>query len=229
MRVWIAVLLSSVAAPAVAGEPAMAPLPQYLIADRAAELALARSAAPPSISAKATVMVLTPRGFEVAAPGSNGFVCLVERSWQGGLDDPEFWNPKIRSPICFNPPAARSVLPLELKQTSLALQRLPRAEILARMKAAVASQELGLPEPGALSYMMSRSQHVSDVAGHWHPHLMFYLPSAVLDAAIGANLPGSPILGGQPELSTGGRMPATIYLVPVARWSDGSTAPVHPQ
>ena len=210
-----------------ADAPGMAPLPRYLIADRGAEIALARSAAPPSISANATVMVLTPRGYEVAATGKNGFVCLVERSWQGALDDPQFWNPKIRSPICFNPPAVRSVLPGELKQVGFALMRLAQAEILARMTAAVARKELGPPEAGALSYMMSKDQYLNDKDTHWHPHVMLYLPSTVDDQAIGANLPGSPVLGGQPELPGGGRMPATVFFVPVGRWSDGSDAPGH--
>jgi hypothetical protein len=39
------------------------------------------------------------------------------------FDHPEFWNPKIRGPICFNPPAARSVWPLTIKRTELVLAR----------------------------------------------------------------------------------------------------------
>jgi hypothetical protein len=44
--------------------PSMAPLDQYLMADRNAETALARSAAPPSISRDAKVMVLGAHGYE---------------------------------------------------------------------------------------------------------------------------------------------------------------------
>ena len=57
--------------------PSMAPLDQYLIADRNAEIALARSAAPDSISGDAEVMVLGRHGYEPAVKGKNGFVCLV--------------------------------------------------------------------------------------------------------------------------------------------------------
>src|SRR5207245_7222891 len=101
--------------------PRMAPLDQYLIADRNAEIALARSAAPPSISRDAKVMVLGPHSYETAAEGKNGFVCIVERGWMNPFDSPEFWNPKNRSPICFNPPAARTVLPITLMRTKLVL------------------------------------------------------------------------------------------------------------
>src|SRR6202047_2415220 len=72
--------------------PNMAPLDQYLIPDRNAEIALARSAAPPSISQDATVMVLGRHGYETAVEGKNGFVCLVERAWTSSFDSPEFWN-----------------------------------------------------------------------------------------------------------------------------------------
>jgi len=86
-----------------AAYPAMAPVDQYLIADRNSEIALARSAAPPSISDGAEVVALGRKGFTTAARGTNGFLCVVERSWGASTDEPEFWNPKVRSPICFNP------------------------------------------------------------------------------------------------------------------------------
>jgi hypothetical protein len=38
-----------------------------------------------------------------------------------GADDPEFWNPKLRAPICLNPPAARTYLPITAKKTELIL------------------------------------------------------------------------------------------------------------
>ena len=98
----------------------MAPLDQYLIADRNAEIALARSAAPEAISRDADVLVLGRHGYETAVKGKNGFVCVVERGWMGpfnGDDAANFWNPKIRGPICFNPPAVRSILPLTYERT----------------------------------------------------------------------------------------------------------------
>src|SRR6516164_9114760 len=100
----------------------MAPLDQYLMADRNAEIALARSAAPPSIAKDATVMVLGRQGYEIAVEGTNGFVCNVDRSWMDQFENsPEFWNPKRLGPVCYNPQAARTLLPILLIRTRLAL------------------------------------------------------------------------------------------------------------
>src|ERR1700678_146642 len=82
--------------------PKMAPVEQYLMADRSAEIALARSAAPESISRDAEVLVLGRHGFETAVKGKNGFGCLVERGWTAPSDDPNFWPPKLRGPLCLN-------------------------------------------------------------------------------------------------------------------------------
>jgi hypothetical protein len=90
---------------------------------RDAEIALARSAAPDAISHDASVMVLTPHGYESAVQGKNGWVCIVERGWGAMFDHPEFWNPKVRAAACLNPPAARSVLPYSYKRTALVLGR----------------------------------------------------------------------------------------------------------
>ena len=89
--------------------PSMASLDRYLMEDRNSEIALARSAAPESISRDAEVMVLGCHFDETAIKGTNGFVCIVERSWTAPIDDPGFWNPKGRAPLCLA--AARSYLP----------------------------------------------------------------------------------------------------------------------
>ena len=101
--------------------PAMAPVAQYLMPDEKSEIALARSAAPASISNGAEVMVLGRTGYTTAVKGSNGFLCIVERSWGATTDHPEFWNPRIRGAICFNPASARSFLPIYLMKTKLVL------------------------------------------------------------------------------------------------------------
>jgi hypothetical protein len=204
------------AADAKTAYPTMAPLDQYLIADRDAEIALARSAAPESISRDAEVMVLGRHGYETAVKGKNSFVCVVERSWTAGIDDPDFWNPKLRGPICFNTPAARSYLPLTIKKTELVLAGQSKAQMIESMKAAFDKKELPTLEPGAMSYMLSKQGYLSDHDGHWHPHLMFFFSQT--DAAPwGANLPGSPIIAlSVPE----DRL--TVFLIPVAKWSDGT-------
>jgi hypothetical protein len=202
----------------------MAPLEHYLIADRDAEIALARSAAPARISGAASVYVLTRRGYEKVVDGKNGFVCLVDRSWQSGFDDPDFWNPRGRAPVCLNAAAARSILPMQFRRTELVLAGLQREQILERLREAMAKKELGPPEIGAMSYMMSRQQDLNR-AGHWHPHLMFYMPGDMNASAWGANLPsGTAVYGGGEDLPGGGRLPSTIFFVPVPRWSDGTLA-----
>src|SRR4051794_40110603 len=154
--------------------PAMAPLAQYASPD---EAALARSAAPPSISNDAEVLVLGARGYETATKGKNGFVCLVERSWGNDFTSPDFWNPKVRSPICFNPVSARSVLPTYLKRTEWLLAGADKETLLARTKAAVAARQVTPPEAGAMCYMMSKGSYLGDdVDGHGRPHLMFFTP-----------------------------------------------------
>src|SRR5215472_4517048 len=97
--------------------PSMASIEQYLMPDRNAEIALARSAAPAAISSDVKILVLGRRGYETAIEGKNGFVCIVERSWMSPFNSAEFWNPKVRVPMCFNPAAARSILPLTFKRT----------------------------------------------------------------------------------------------------------------
>src|SRR5580704_5743068 len=84
--------LAAVGAAQAAAYPAMAPVAAYLMADRDAEITLARSAAPPSVSGEAEVLVLGPSGYVTAAPGRNGFVCMVQRAWFSGITDDGFWN-----------------------------------------------------------------------------------------------------------------------------------------
>ena len=200
--------------------PSMAPLDQYLMPDRDAEIALARTAAPKSLSADATVVVLGRHGYETAVEGKNGFVCIVERAWMSPFAHPEFWNPKNRSPICYNPAAARSILPYTYKRTELVLAGLTKPQILERMKAAVAGKQLPTPEPGAMSYMLSKEQYLNDAVVHWYPHLMFHIPKTD-GATWGANLDGSPVVMDPSETPE----PQTIFFVPVGTWSDGTAAP----
>ena len=202
--------------------PTMAPLDQYLMADRNAEIALARSAAPEAISREAGVLVLGRHGYETAVEGKNGFVCVVERGWMSPSDAPEFWNPKLRGPICFNPPAVRSVLPTTLMRTEMVLAGRTKAEIIDGNKAAFEKGELPPLEPGAMSYMMSKDAYLTDGGGHNLSHLMFYTPP--LDGKVwGADLPKSPVML-IPQFKDA--QPIDVFIVPVGRWSDGSIAPV---
>ncbi|HVZ66594.1 MAG TPA: hypothetical protein VG936_18660 [Lacunisphaera sp.] len=202
-------------APARDAYPTMAPLEQYLM-PRDAEIALARSAGPVAITKDAEVLVLTKHGYETAVPGHNGYVCVVERLWTASSDDPEFWNPRGRGPICFNPAGAAYCLPLLKQRTALFLAGKSKEEMVAAMKASYQAGEFPRLSQGAMCFMLSKDGHLNDAAGHWHPHLMFYQP---VEAAAdwGANLPGSPVVGGVNDIDH-----VTIFMVPVRHWSDGS-------
>jgi hypothetical protein len=197
-----------------------AALSQYLIADRDSEIELARSAAPKSISDGAEVMVLGPDGYTTAVKGGNGFLCIVERSWGAPTDDPEFWNPNIRAPICFNLMARTSVVSTYLLKTRLALARKSKADISRAVAAAFERKEVLVPEPGAMCYMMSKRQYLNDRGKHWHPHIMVFVGGDA-SGSWGANLPGSPVIAANdPEE----RM--TIMMVLAEQWSDGTPAPM---
>ena len=199
--------------------PAMAPIGQYLLASAADEVALARSAAPVSIAGNAEVLTLGSHGYKTAAPGKNGFVCMVWRSWTAGFDDAEFWNPKIRAPICLNAAAVRTVLPGYLERTKWALAGVSKTDMIARTRAAVAANSYILPASGAMSFMMSKQGYLGDGAGgHWHPHMMFFVAHTD-GAAWGADQDGSPVISAQDD-----HEPVTTFFVLVPKWSDGTPA-----
>jgi hypothetical protein len=202
-----------------ASYPAMAPLDQYLMPDVNSEIALARSGAPASISNAAEVMVLGAKGYTTAVKGTNGFLCIVERSWGTATDEPEFWNPKVRAPICFNPTAAKTFAPIFLMKTRLVLAGKSKREIVEATTSALDKNELPALEPGAMCYMLSRQQYLNDRGMSWHPHVMFFVRHDVAKTW-GADLPGSPVLSADdPEERV------TILMVVVGKWSDGTPAP----
>ena len=197
--------------------PSMAPIEQYLM-DRTAEIALARSAAPESISGDAEVLVLGRHGFETADKGKNGFVCIVGRGWSSAAD-PDFWNPKVRVPICMNSPAARTYLLAITKITDLALAGRNLAQVNEAIADATAKKELPAMELGAMCYMTGKQGYGGDVVPHWPPHLMFFY-SDTNPGIWGANLPGSPVIGIADPLAH-----LTQFVIAVEWYSDGTPAP----
>jgi hypothetical protein len=208
--------------------PNMAPVEQYLM-ERTAEIALARTAAPESVAGDADVLVLGRHGFETAVKGKNGFVCIVERSWTSAADA-DFWNPKVRTPICYNAAAAHSLLLRNMKRTELILAGRTQAQVdeaifSAVNQAAVDKKELPAIEPGAMCYMMSKLGYGGDSVPHWPAHVMFFY-SGIDPATWGANLPGSPIMAVS-DVSQHPSEHLTEFAVGVQRWSDGTEAPMH--
>jgi hypothetical protein len=211
--------------------PKMAPVEQYLM-EKAAEIQLARSAAPESISSDATVLVLGRQGYETAVQGKNGFVCWVGRAWTAAFDWPEFWNPKVRAADCMNRQTARSIVPIVMLRSKMVMAGRSKTEILSAIKAAYESGQLPDIESGAMDYMMSKSSYLTDQGGHNMPHLMWY--TALADGKDwGAYAAGSPVMSApywfflsQEPSQMKGLPPILVFLVGVANWSDGTAAPM---
>jgi hypothetical protein len=212
--------------------PRMAAIGQYLMENNA-EIQLARSAAPDSISRDATILVLGRQGYETAVEGKNGFVCMVARGWMAAFDWPEFWNPKVRAADCLNPQGARSILPIAFLRGRMVMAGRPKAEILSAIKAAFENRQLPDLESGAMDYMMSKSAYLTDEGGHNAPHLMFF--TAGMDAKDwGSGVPGSPVVSApywffssKEPSQMKGLPPILVFLVGVADWSDGTPAGKH--
>jgi hypothetical protein len=212
--------------------PKMAPIDQYLM-DRNAEIQLARSAAPDSISRDATILILGRQGYETAVEGTNGFVCMVGRAWGAAFDWDEFWNPKVRAADCMNPQAARSLLPIAHLRARMAMAGRSKAELLSAVQAAFDQRQMPNLENGAMDYMMSKSAYLTDAGEHNAPHLMFYtLARDGNDWGSGAE--NSPVMCSpywfftpeeQPKMK--GLPPIQVCLVAASNWSDGTPANPH--
>jgi hypothetical protein len=175
------------------------PLSEYMMTPEA-EVALARSAAPENVSGHATVKILAASGYKVAAQGDNGFVCIVMRGWGAPTFSPAqlrdlVYYAKLRAPICFNPVASRTVLPLQELRARLGMEGKTPDQIAEAVQAAYAKGELPKMEIVAFAYMFSADQDLGPGVGHWHPHMMVYTPYYE-NSMLGGNQPGAlPIVG----------------------------------
>jgi hypothetical protein len=166
------VLLLHVAA---GSEPLYPPFSKYQMSQQS-EIALAKSAAPESISTHATIEVLGPRGYEIAVKGNNGFVCMVLRGWSAAPDPVDTKRADIRGPICFDPIAARTVVPAEELKVQLGLAGKSPQEIGHQVAEQYGLGKLPKMEAAAFAYMWSASQTIGTPGGPWHPHMMIYVP-----------------------------------------------------
>ena len=190
------------------------PLDEYLMAQDA-EIALARSAAPATISDRATIKVLTPSGYDVVSEGDNGFVCMVLRGWSAPTYTPAqlrnlVYDPRVRAPICFDPEAARSVMPYYELRTELGLEGNAPDQIAAGVEAAYAEGELPRRDRVSFAYMWSADQYLFEEAGAWHPHVMVFAPYYE-NAMVGGNEFGSPL----PQVTDDAGTPFTVVVIPV--------------
>src|SRR5260370_28935299 len=158
IMLWLVLFLISMQAASVHGQsPKYPPLSEYMMTPEA-EVALARSAAPANVSEHATVRILTASGYKVAAQGDNGFVCLVMRGWGAPTFTPTqlrdlVYYAKLRAPICFNPVASRTVLPLQELRARLGMEGKTPDQIAEVVQAAYVKGELPRMEMVAFAYM----------------------------------------------------------------------------
>ena len=190
------------------------PLSEYMM-PQDAEVALAKSAAPQTISDRATIKVLTASGYKVVRQGENGFVCMVMRGFTGA---PTFtpadirglvYDSKTRAPICFNPQAAKTVIPYYELRTKLGLEGKTPDQIAEVVQAAYAKGEIPKRDSVSFAYMWSADQ-ILGPAGHWHPHMMVYLPYYE-NSMLGNNQPGSHI----PSIGDDAGTPFAVGVIPV--------------
>lgn len=196
-------------------------LAAYLIPDRTAEIALARSAAPKHIADSATVLVLTRSGYVEAVRGTNGFLCYVQRSFFKRIGDPGFWDPTNRGPLCLNPPAVRTVQTEMAKRGEWIMTGVSPSEIAKRTRQAYAAHTFPLPAPGAMAYMLSHEQHLANENPHWVPHVMLWFDKSLPATAWGLADVNSTIIDGTADDPDS---PVRLLLIPVRRWSDGKPA-----
>jgi hypothetical protein len=181
----------------------------YLL-EAAEERRLAATAAPPAVSTGASYYRLTEEGFVMSEAGTNGWHCFVERAFWETDDDGEY-DARIRAPHCINDAGARSRMQEVFLEAELAIAGLSRAEASAELDAAHGDGRLHPPDGFAMTYMMSPEQWLGEQAGHWHPHLMFWVPY-LENADVGHNEP----FGRLPfvDSSSGTRSAVLIVAVP---------------
>jgi hypothetical protein len=207
-------LAALVAAPMLAQSPKYPPLSEYLMAPEA-EIALARSAAPESVSKHATVKILTASGYKVTAQGDNGSVCMVLRGFSAPTYTPAqfrdlVYDPTVHAPICFTAPAARIVMPYYEFRTKVAMEGKGPDEIAARIQAAYIRGELPRRDGVTFAYMWSAHQHLGPGIGAWHPHLMVFAPYYE-NSMVGGNEFGSLL----PQVSDDAGTPFAVVVIPV--------------
>ena len=190
------------------------PMSEYMM-QQDDEIALAKSAAPAEISDRATIEVLSSTGFRVVHTGDNGFVCMVMRGFTGA---PTFspaplrslvFDSKTRAPICFNPLAVKTVLPYYELRTKLGIAGKTPDEITQAVQSAYANGAIPKRAPVSFAYMWSADQ-VLGSSGHWHPHMMVYVPN--LDNAM---LGGNPLAGPLPTVGDDAGTPFAVLVIPV--------------
>ena len=214
-------LLAVPFAPAAVGQTSKSQAPKYpsieeYLMPHASEIALAKSAAPPNISNGATVKVLTASGFKVVHHGDNGFICMVMRGFSAPTYTPAqfrdlVYDASLRAPICFDPKAAKEVLPYYELRTKLAMQGKGPDQIAEGVQTAYVRGELPKRDGVSFAYMWSADQTLGSGIGHWHPHMMVFAPYYDNSMVGVSNTFGAPV----PQVTDDAGTPFSVVVIPV--------------
>jgi len=177
-----ALLLSALAAP-VAAQTASGAARLPALMDEAAEIALARSAAPPAISGNADVWVLRRGGHVKVRTGTSGVACIVTRD-----------HPDSLYPICYDAAGARTILPIAIREQQLREQGWDNARVSREIGSAIERGDLQVPERAAVAWMESADQIIyagpdGPRVGAWKPHLMIHIPGLTPGSFGAAEMP----------------------------------------
>ncbi len=155
---------------------------------------LALSTAPPEVSSRASLYVLTPKGYTQVRIGTNGFSCLVEREFLETVE-----------PVCYDAEGSATTLLARLYREELRAQGLPEDEVGRRIEAAYRDGRLRAPRKPGLVYMLAPEQLSWNPFTRkvWQapPHFMLYAPFATQEDLGGFSGPHMPVVAwpGQPD------------------------------
>jgi hypothetical protein len=212
----IAVLSNSAAAQDKPQEPTREVHLVTASTPRERQIGLALSAAPTEVSSKATVYVLGLKGYEKAREGTNGFSCLIERSFKGTTQTSS-------APACFDAVGSGSIMVAYLRREELRAEGKSEAEIKDDIAKGYEDGRFKVPGPGFL-YMMSNENfvynNVSGKSGFVAPHLMFYAPNKTAND-VGYDSVSPTMV---PYLTGSGIGPESLLVVAAEKPSQGDSA-----
>ena len=166
---------------------------------RDVQIRIAKSAAPKEIADKADIYILGKNGYELAAKGSNGFTCAVERERVDTME-----------PECYDREGSRTTFKV---RSFVEAQRAKGVSEEKMEKAVEAGYKLGRfksPAKPGIVYMLSDSNFVFDPDSkqviHFPGHLMFYAPFATAET-VGSG-------AGAPYIVHPGKPDALLIVVP---------------
>ena len=198
-------LLCTLGRPVPAQEVSGTPGPRRLL-PRDHEIALARSAAPASVSATARIWYFDHGRYIIADSGTGSAQCYVGRGWPLALE-----------PHCFDEEGARTILPIEMRTSELLHAGASRDSVQRAIAAGIASGAFRLPQRPAMTWMLSAAQDLYDdegkAAGAWRPHVMIYYPYLT---ATGVATGGNQDLAAGIVVSPGTPMSNIMIVVPGA-------------